>query len=56
LVRADGLTTADPTYDWTDLDTALDRLVANGLAPFFELMGKPSAEISDFNSDETIHA
>jgi L-iduronidase len=43
LVVAEGLGTADPVYDWSHLDHALDVLVSNHLKPFFELMGHPSA-------------
>lgn len=58
LVGADGVETDDPTYDWTDLNNALDVLVENGLRPFFELMGYPSVTgyFTDFQDDEQIRA
>jgi L-iduronidase len=48
LVRAEGLGTEHPTYDWSRLDTALDVLVRNGLKPFFELMGNIEGFFDDY--------
>lgn len=52
LVTGKGLLGSDPVYDWTRLDQALDVLVANGLAPFFELMGNPGEAFTDFSRPE----
>jgi L-iduronidase len=56
LVRARRLDTRDPAYDWAELDAALDCLVANGLAPVFELMGNPSGFFDDFTDDAQLRA
>ncbi|SEO89828.1 L-iduronidase [Halogranum amylolyticum] len=56
LVRVDDPMLTEPTYDWTDLDDALDVLVGNGLKPFFELMGNPSNWFTDFCDDDQLHA
>jgi len=36
-------------YDWSRLNSGLDLLVNNGLAPIFEIMGNPNGQFSDFN-------
>lgn len=56
LVRATGLETESPEYDWSDLDRGIDALVSNGLKPFFEIMGNPSDFFSDFCNDGQLHA
>ena len=56
LLKAEGLETKTPTYDWTDMDRGMDVLVNNGLQPFFELMGNPSGFFSDFCNDGQLHA
>ena len=38
-------------YDWSRLDSGLDLLVKNGLAPIFEIMGNPNGQFSNFNDD-----
>ena len=48
LVKAEGLGTEAPTYDWSRLNTALDALVRNGLKPFFELMGNVEGFFDDY--------
>lgn len=56
LVTAEGLGTDAPSYDWTRLDTALDVLVANGLRPFFELMGNVDGFFNDYTDDAQAQA
>ena len=56
LLKAEGLETKSPVYDWTDMDRGMDALVNNGLQPFFELMGNPSGFFSDFCNDGQLHA
>jgi len=56
LVRAEGLGSGRPLYDWSRLDEGLDLLLDNGLAPFFELMGNPSGWFTDFDRDGQIVA
>ena len=56
LVEADGLDRADPTYDWSKLDAAIDVLVGVGMKPFFELMGNPSGAFTDFNDADQLDA
>ncbi len=56
LVKATGLDTGLPAYDFSDLDEGLDRIVACGLKPFFELMGKPSEMFTDFAADAQVRA
>ena len=56
LVRAEGLGTDDPVYDWEPLDRAVEVLVGNGLAPFFEIMGNPSGYFTDFTDDVQVRA
>jgi L-iduronidase len=38
-------------YDWSRLDQGLDQLVANHLAPVFELMGIPNGQFNSFCDD-----
>lgn len=56
LVKAQGILGERPVYDWTSLDQAVDFLVQNNLKPFFELMGHPSPEITDFNDPKQARA
>jgi L-iduronidase len=56
LVKATGLEGGAPAYDFADLDEGLDRLAANGLKPFFELMGRPSEFFNDFSQDAQVRA
>ena len=56
LVKAGGLGTARPEYDWSALDAALDVLIDNDLRPFFELMGDPSGYFNDFLDDTQLRA
>jgi L-iduronidase len=56
LVKAEGLGTEHPTYDWSRLDTALDALVRNGLKPFFELMGNVEGFFDDYTEPAQAHA
>lgn len=55
LVKAEGLGTKSPTYDWSRLDTALDALVRNGLKPFFELMGNVEGFFDDYTKPAQAH-
>ncbi|MCG8478005.1 MAG: hypothetical protein MI724_02840, partial [Spirochaetales bacterium] len=48
LVRAEGLDSDEPAYDWSALDRCLDTLIENDLLPFFELMGNPGGLFTDF--------
>ncbi len=48
LVKAEGLGTETPVYDWSRLDTAMDVLVTNGLKPIFELMGNVEGHFDDY--------
>lgn len=48
LLRLAGRDSERPSYDWSRLDRALDELMANGMRPFFELMGNPSGAFTDF--------
>jgi len=43
-------------YDWSLLDRGLDTLIANGLKPFFELMGNPSGYFQDFHDEDQLRA
>ncbi|TVR13548.1 MAG: hypothetical protein EA401_06490 [Planctomycetota bacterium] len=44
LLSVKGLETGgEPVYDWSRFDEGFDHLVHNGLAPFVELMGDPTA-------------
>lgn len=56
LVRAEGLGTDAPSYDWSRLDTALDMLVRNGLKPFFELMGNVEGYFDDYTNETQAEA
>jgi len=56
LVRATGLGSEHPSYDWSLLDEGLDALVKNGLKPFFELMGNPEGYFTDFTDEVQLHA
>ena len=42
LAEAKGMGTAHPTYNWTQLDLALDEITRSGLKLIFELMGFPA--------------
>lgn len=55
LVRATGLGSERPAYDWSLLDEGLDPLVKNGLVPFFELMGNPEGYFNDFTDTARLH-
>ena len=48
LIGATGLDSDSPTYDWTDLDSFLDIVVTSGQALFFQLMGNPGSQFTDF--------
>ena len=48
LVRATGLDTETPVYEWADLDRTFDTILAAGLTPIFELMGNPSNHFTSF--------
>ncbi len=48
LLRAEGLGSDEPVYDWSVLDRCLDTLIENDLLPFFELMGNPEGFFTDF--------
>jgi len=41
LVKVEGFDTANPSYNWSQLDRVLDLFHENGLIPFFEIMGIP---------------
>ncbi len=56
LLKASGLNTQNPRYDWTDFDSGMDALIKNRLRPIFEVMGNPSGYFSDFNNDGQLHA
>ena len=56
LVRAEGLGTEQPQYDWSILDRALDVLIQNRLKPFFELMGNVSGYFTDYTDDIQLRA
>lgn len=56
LVEVRDLGTAEPCYDWSRLDRAIDHLLANGLLPFFELMGDPSRWFDDLSQAVQLHA
>jgi L-iduronidase len=56
LVEATGLVSGEPVLTWNTLDRGLDVLVANGLVPFFELMGNPSRSFSDFEDETQLRA
>ncbi len=49
LVDATFIDDETAQYDWSRLDSGLDLLVKNGLAPIFEMMGNPNGQFSDFN-------
>jgi L-iduronidase len=42
------------SWDWSELDEALDVLVARRLKPFFELMGRPGGRLFDFRDQEQL--
>ncbi len=54
LVQVSPVAGEQPRYDWTLLDAALDVLVKNNLKPFFELMGNPGSQFTDFNDDSQL--
>lgn len=41
-------------YDWTKLDIVLDRYVANGFKPIFEMMGNPGGHFDNFQKHSTV--
>jgi L-iduronidase len=43
------------SYDWSRLDSALDTLVMNNMAPIFELMGNPNGSFTSFRDDLQLH-
>lgn len=51
LVKADGLGTDNPVYNWSILDNVLNVLIENELKPFFELMGNPEGYFTDYLDD-----
>lgn len=56
LLKAEGLGTQNPRYDWSDFDSGMDALINNRLRPIFEVMGNPSGYFSDFNNDGQLHS
>ncbi len=51
LVRGAGFYDERPDIDWSLLDAGLDALHAEGLKPFFELMGNPGGYFDNFEED-----
>jgi L-iduronidase len=50
LVGVENINTKNPQFNWSKLDNVLDVLVANNLKLVFELMGSPSASLTDLSS------
>ncbi|MBD3319908.1 MAG: hypothetical protein GF350_02315 [Chitinivibrionales bacterium] len=56
LLKGTGLLTENPSYDWTQLDEALDVLHGNGLKLIFEIMGNPEGQFTNYEDDTQARA